>query len=45
MVSRSAPSVILETPVKIIPLEELIWQKAYIMERERLMALTSPIFF
>ena len=33
--SRSVPSVILETPVKIIPVEELIWQKAYIMERER----------
>jgi hypothetical protein len=33
--SRSVACVILETPVKIIPLEELIWQKAYIMERER----------
>jgi hypothetical protein len=33
--SRAARSVILEQPVKIIPLEELLWQKAFIMERER----------
>ena len=33
--SRSMASMILDMPVKIIPLEELIWQKAYIMERER----------
>ena len=28
-------SMIFDTPVKIVPLEELVWQKAYIMERER----------
>ena len=33
--SRAAACEILDTPVQIIPLEELIWQKAYIMERER----------
>jgi hypothetical protein len=33
--SRATRSVILEQPVKIIPLEELLWQKAFIMERER----------
>jgi hypothetical protein len=33
--SRAAQSVVLGQPVKIIPLEELFWQKAYIMERER----------
>jgi hypothetical protein len=33
--SRAAESVVLDQPVKIIPLEELLWQKAYIMERER----------
>jgi hypothetical protein len=32
---RSATCVIFETSVKVIPLEELIWQKAHIMERER----------
>ncbi|HYY30769.1 MAG TPA: hypothetical protein VE860_22725 [Chthoniobacterales bacterium] len=32
---RSATCVILDTPVRIAPLEEIIWQKAYIMERER----------
>jgi hypothetical protein len=33
--ARSVPCIILDTPVKMIPLEELFWQKAYIMERER----------
>jgi hypothetical protein len=33
--SRAVQSVVLGQPVKIIPLEELLWQKAYIMERER----------
>jgi hypothetical protein len=33
--SRASESVILDRPVKIVPPEELIWQKAYIMERER----------
>ena len=33
--SRSAESVLHDRPVKIIPLEELLWQKAFIMERER----------
>jgi Nucleotidyl transferase of unknown function (DUF2204) len=33
--SRAVRSVILGQPVKIIPLEELLWQKAFIMERER----------
>jgi predicted nucleotidyltransferase len=33
--SRAAACMILGTSLKIIPLEELIWQKAYIMERER----------
>ena len=33
--TRSVPCIILDTPVKMIPLEELFWQKAYIMERER----------
>jgi hypothetical protein len=27
--------IILDRPAKIVPLEELIWQKAFIMERER----------
>jgi Nucleotidyl transferase of unknown function (DUF2204) len=32
----AAPSVeILETPVHLVPPEEMIWQKAYVMERER----------
>jgi hypothetical protein len=33
--SRATQSVLLEQPVKIIPREELLWQKAFIMERER----------
>jgi hypothetical protein len=33
--ARSATCVILDTPVRIAPLEEMVWQKAYIMERER----------
>jgi predicted nucleotidyltransferase len=33
--TRAVECLILDRPVKIIPLEELIWQKAYIMERER----------
>jgi hypothetical protein len=33
--ARSQNCTILETPVKIVPLEEMIWQKSYIMERER----------
>ena len=33
--ARSQTSLILDMPVKIAPLEEMIWQKAYIMERER----------
>jgi hypothetical protein len=33
--SRAAESVLLDQPVKIVPLEELLWQKAFIMERER----------
>jgi Nucleotidyl transferase of unknown function (DUF2204) len=33
--SRAVGCIILDRPAKIIPLEELIWQKAYIMERER----------
>lgn len=33
--SRAVECIILDRPVKIIPFEELIWQKAYIMERER----------
>jgi hypothetical protein len=33
--SRALESIIFDTPVKIVPPEELIWQKAYIMERER----------
>jgi len=33
--SRAVESIILDRTAKIIPLEELIWQKAFIMERER----------
>lgn len=33
--ARSQTSLILDMPVKIVPIEEMIWQKAYIMERER----------
>ena len=33
--SRASESLFLDRPVKIVPPEELIWQKAYIMERER----------
>jgi len=33
--SRADSCLVLDCPVKIVPLEELIWQKAYIMERER----------
>jgi hypothetical protein len=33
--ARSVTCIILDTPVRIAPLEEMIWQKAYIMERER----------
>jgi hypothetical protein len=33
--ARAAVRPIFDLPVKIIPVEELIWQKAYIMERER----------
>ena len=31
----TANCTILDTPVKIVSLEEMIWQKSYIMERER----------
>jgi len=33
--ARSLTCIILDTPVRIAPLEEIFWQKAYIMERER----------
>ena len=33
--ARSANCTILDTPVKIVSLEEMIWQKSYIMKRER----------
>lgn len=33
--SHSSPAVICETPVRICPIEEMIWTKAFIMERER----------
>ena len=33
--ARAPVRLILDLPVKIIPIEELLWQKAYIMERER----------
>jgi hypothetical protein len=33
--SRALESIILDRAVRIVPPEELIWQKAYIMERER----------
>jgi hypothetical protein len=33
--AHSGTCIILDTPVRIAPLEEIIWQKAYIMERER----------
>jgi hypothetical protein len=33
--ARAPVRLIFDLPVKIIPVEELLWQKAYIMERER----------
>jgi predicted nucleotidyltransferase len=33
--ARAGSCILLDTSVKMIPLEELFWQKAYIMERER----------
>jgi len=33
--SRALEAIVLDRPVRIVPPEELIWQKAYIMERER----------
>lgn len=33
--AHAVPSEILGVPVRLVPAEEVIWQKAYIMERER----------
>ena len=33
--AHGVPSVILEIPVHLVPVEEMIWSKAFVMERER----------
>lgn len=33
--ARGVPSVVLEVPVHLVPVEEMIWSKAFVMERER----------
>lgn len=33
--AHGVPSVILEVPVHLVPAEEMIWSKAFVMERER----------
>ena len=32
---HGVPSVILEVPVHLVPAEEMVWSKAFVMERER----------
>ena len=33
--AHGVPSVVLDVPVHLVPAEEMIWSKAYVMERER----------